>query len=401
MTAPELVSSYGSPLWLADVDRFEANLRAFWAVWSARWPKTRLAYSCKTNRLLPFLQAVARARASAEVACDAEYELAARGAAVDAQRIVVQGPAKPQSLLARAGHDGALVLADSLAELERAARLGVARIGLRVALDSFTGAWTRFGIPPQEIVAAANTAAALGLTVRALSTHLVSTDFDPRTGHIVVSWPREPAEHGRAARLLAGLAAELRASSHHIEELDLGGGFPEPAATEPHARAVTGALHEAGFAGGLLLEPGRAIVADAVDLAFTVVSVKSIGGGMRCLACDAGTNFLPGAAWSPIRMDAPGVDGPRMPTLVSGPLCLNVDVLHPSASLPALEPGATLVARAVGAYQQAASTQFGERRPPAAVREDGSWRLYCGAESLEMPTRERPICEEKFERHAA
>jgi diaminopimelate decarboxylase len=401
LTARGLVSSYGSPLWLADIDRFGANLRAFAAAWSARWPKTRIAYSCKTNRLLPFLRAAASARASVEVVCEAEYELAAHGAAINAHRIVVDGPAKPESLLVRAAQDRALVLADSIADLERAARLGVRRIGLRVAVDSFTGACTRFGIPPQEIVAAANAAAGLGLTVQALSTHLVSTDFHARTGHIVVSWPREPAEHARAARLLAELADDLRGSSHRIEELDLGGGLPEPGATEPHASAVTSALREAGFTGGLLLEPGRAIVADAVDLAFTVVSVKSLGDGMRCVACDAGTNFLPGAAWSPVRVEAPGVNGRRRPTLVSGPLCLNVDVLNPNASLPALEPGATLVARAVGAYQQAASTQFGERRPAVAVRADGSWRLYRAAESLEVPAREIPICDEKLERHAA
>jgi diaminopimelate decarboxylase len=401
LTAAELVSSYGSPLWLADVDRFAANLRAFAAVWSARWPKTRIAYSCKTNRLLPLLRAAAGAGASAEVVCEAEYELAARGAAIDPERIVVDGPAKPESLLARAGQDGALVLADSVAELERAACRGIRRIGLRVALDSFTRAQTRFGIPPGEIVAAAGAAAALGLTVRALSTHLVSTDFDPRTGHVVVSWPREPAEHARAARLLADLAAELCASSHGIEELDLGGGLPEPAASEPHARAVIGALREAGFAGGLLLEPGRAIVADAVDLAFTVVSVKSLGDGKRCVACDAGTNFLPAALQSPVRVEAPGIDGPRTPALVSGPLCLNVDVLHPDAALPTLEPGATLVARAVGAYQQAASTEFGERRPAVALREDGFWRLYCAPDSRGAPVQDEPIWDEDFERHAA
>jgi hypothetical protein len=43
--------------------------------------------------------------------------------------------------------------------------------------------------------------------------------------------------------------------------------------------------------------------------------------------------------------------------------------------LPALEPGALLIARAVGAYQQAASTDFGEPRPPVAIKRDGRWSL--------------------------
>jgi diaminopimelate decarboxylase len=399
--AEALLASYGSPLWLADVDRFRANLRDFETAWSARWPKIRVAYSYKTNRLLPFVRAAARARASAEVVCEAEYELAVRGAAIDPQRIVVDGPAKPDSLLMNAGHGEALVLADSVGELARAAELGVRRIGLRVAIDSFTGTRTRFGIPPHEIVQAANAAAALGLEVQALSTHLVATDFDPRSGRIRVSWPREPGEHARAARLLADLAAELDAACHRIDELDLGGGLPEPAATEGHACAVAGALREARFGGGLVLEPGRAIVADAVDLAFTVVSVKWLANGTRCLMCDAGTNFLPGALWSPVRLEAPGAEGPLTSALVSGPLCLNVDVLDPSASLPALAPGATLVARGVGAYQQSASTRFGERSPSVAVREHGRWRLHRGSENLEVAAEDEPRRRQEFERHAA
>jgi len=56
------------------------------------------------------------------------------------------------------------------------------------------------------------------------------------------------------------------------------------------------------------------------------------------------------------------------PALVTGPLCLNVDVLHPRAELPAVAPGARLVARSVGAYQQSAATEFGEMPPPVTVR---------------------------------
>jgi len=49
-------------------------------------------------------------------------------------------------------------------------------------------------------------------------------------------------------------------------------------------------------------------------------------------------------------------------------LCLNVDVINPRALLPELTPGARLVARSVGAYQQSAATEFGEMPPPVTVR---------------------------------
>jgi diaminopimelate decarboxylase len=357
-----------SPVWVADVERFSSNLRAFTAAWRAHWPRTRVAYSYKTNRYVDFLHAAELAGAGAEVACEAEYELAIAVVETDPANIVVDGPAKPDALLACAGAGGALVLADSIAELDRAATAGVARVGLRVALQSFSGAVSRFGIPPGEIAAAARAARRRGLTVEALSTHLVSTDFDPATGRVVVSWPRPADEHARAAALLARLAWELRPDGHAIDVLDLGGGFPPAPAVASHARAVASALRSGGFDGTLLLEPGRALVADAVDLEFTVVAVKTLAGGSRCLVCDAGTNFLPGALTAPPRIEALDARGPLSPALVTGPLCLNVDVIHPRAPLPPLAAGARLVARSVGAYQQSAATGFGEAPPPVAVR---------------------------------
>jgi diaminopimelate decarboxylase len=355
-------------VWVADVERFSSNLHAFTAAWRAEWPRTRVAYSYKTNRLVDFLHAAEQAGAGAEVACEAEYELAIAVVETDPRKIIVDGPAKPDTLLARAGAGDALVLADSVAELHRAAGAGVRRIGLRVALESFTGAVTRFGIAPGEIASAARVATQLGLSVEALSTHLVSTDFDRTAGRVVVNWPGPPAEHARAARLLARLAGALRAGGHAVETIDLGGGFPPAPVVIDHAREVASALRASGFAGTLLLEPGRAIVADAVDLVFTVVAVKTLADGARCLICDAGTNFLPGALTAPPRIEALDCDGAPSPALVTGPLCLNVDVIHPHAELPELAPGARLVARSVGAYQQVAATRFGEAPPPVIVR---------------------------------
>jgi diaminopimelate decarboxylase len=357
-----------SPEWVADVERFRSNLHAFTAAWRAQWARSSVAYSYKTNRLVDFLHAAELAGAGAEVVCEVEYELAIAVVETDPRKIVVDGPAKPDSLLARAGSGGALVLADSAAELRRAAAAGVTRIGLRVALESFTGAVTRFGIAPGEVEAAARAAARLGLTVEAVSTHLVSTDFDPASGRIVVNWPRPPADHVRAAALLADLASALRADGHPVEIIDLGGGFPPAPAVADHAREVAAALRSGGFAGTLLLEPGRAVVADAVDLMFTVVAVKTLADGSRCLICDAGTNFLPGALTMPPRIEALDAHGPLSPALVTGPLCLNVDVINPRAQLPELTPGARLVARSVGAYQQSAATEFGEVPPPVTVR---------------------------------
>jgi diaminopimelate decarboxylase len=386
MTARELMAEHGSPLWLVDLDRVRTRLHEFRGAWERAWPEVEVAYSYKTNRLPAILRALAAEGAGHEVVCEAEYALARNAIGAAGADVIVNGPVKPDALLERAALDGALVIVDSVAELERAARAGVERVGLRVALPGIGVEPTRFGIAPAAVPDAVAHARALGLEVEALSAHLVSTGFDrpladaPRLGAaITVRWPPAPDGHAAAAVRLGALAHDL-----DVAAVDLGGGFPAAPAVAAHAAATTDALRAGGFAGRLILEPGRALVTDAVALAFSVVAVKELDGGVRCVVVDAGTNLLPGALWSwPAIEAADGGERPTAPALVSGPLCLNVDVLHPAAPLPDVRPGDALIARDAGAYQQAQSTRFGDLRPAVLALDDGRWRVCQRRETLD------------------
>jgi diaminopimelate decarboxylase len=387
-----LLAEHGSPLWLADVDRARERLAGLRAAWTAAWAGgdgVEIAYSYKTNRTTAFLRAFADDGAGAEVVCAAEYALARDVIGVDGANVVVNGPAKPDALLLRAAADGALVIADSVPELERLALAGVIRAGLRVGLPGPEGTPSRFGIAPADVVAAGRRARDLGLTLEVLHVHLVSTDFTAELGadgagtlaaNVRVGWAKAPAVHAQAASMLAGFAAELGG----VDAIDIGGGIPAAPspASDAHAAAVADALHAAGFTGRLMLEPGRALVADAVDLACTVVAVKTLGDGSACAVLDAGTNLLPGALWAWPRLEALAPRPGTTPTLVAGPLCLNIDVVAPAAALGELARGDVLVAREVGAYQQVQSTQFGDLRPAVLAREDATWRLHRRREEL-------------------
>ena len=386
MSIATLVAEHGSPLWLADVDRARERLAGFRAAWSAAWPDVEVAYSYKTNRTTAFLRAFADDGAGAEVVCAAEYALARDVVGIDGPRITLNGPAKPDALLQRAGADGALVIADSTPELERLAAAGVARAGLRVGLPGPEGTASRFGIAPGDVVAAGRRARELGLGLEVLHVHLVSTDFTAGLGgeragtlatNVRVGWAKPPAVHVRAAALLARLAAGLG-----IGTIDLGGGFPAAPAVAEHAVAVAEALRREEFAGRVMLEPGRALVADAVDLACSVVAVKTLADGAVCAVIDAGTDLLPGALWAWPNLEALEPRPGATPTLVAGPLCLNIDVVAPAAALGELRPGDGLVFRAVGAYQQVQSTQFGDLRPAVVARDGGTWRLHRRREEL-------------------
>ena len=382
MSIAALVAEHGSPLWLADVDRARERLAGFRAAWADAWADSDVSYSYKTNRTTAFLRAFADDGAGAEVVCAAEYALARDVVGVEGARITVNGPAKPDALLRRAAADGALVIADSAPELERLALAGVARAGLRVGLPGPEGHPSRFGIAPAQIAAAGHRAAQLGLTLEVLSVHLVSTDFTAAVGgtlaaNVRVGWAKPPAVHAQAAATLAQLAGELG-----VTTIDLGGGFPAAPAVGAHAAAVADALHAAGFSGRVMLEPGRALVADAVDLACTVVAVKTLADGSDCAVADAGTDLLPGALWAWPRLEALAPRAGGTPTLVAGPLCLNNDVVSPAAELGELAVGDVLLAREVGAYQQVQSTQFGDLRPAIVARDGGTWRLHRRREEI-------------------
>jgi diaminopimelate decarboxylase len=386
MTPRELIDEHGSPLWLVDLDRVRRRVREFRATWEGRFAEVDVAYSYKTNRLPAILLAVADEGAAPEVVSYAEYVLAREVVGAPGEAIVVNGPAKPDRLLRRAGEDDALVIVDGADELRRAAAAGVRRVGLRVRVPGVGDDPSRFGIPANEVADAARAARWLGLDLEVLGAHVVSTGM--RGGiaaHrslaevVTVAWPPDGSDrHARAAALLAELARAV-----DVDTIDLGGGHPAPPGLAEHADVVCAALRRGGFRGRLLLEPGRAIVADAVDLATTVVAVKRLEDGTRCAIVDAGTNLLPGALWSWPRIEAaegPGTDPGT--TLVTGPLCLNVDVLHPEAMLPALRPGSLLLVRSVGAYRQLQSTQFGDLRPAAVGRDGARWHLVASGESI-------------------
>lgn len=392
MTIAELVAEHGSPLWLVRTDDVRTALADVRAAFRAVWPDTEVAYSYKTNRTIDILRALHEEGAPAEVVCGAEYAIARDVVGVAGDRIVVNGPAKTAALLQRAAADDALVVLDSADELERAAAVGVRRLGVRVAVPGALGAATRFGIPAADTAAVARRARRLGARVEVLAVHLVSTDLTappdvttPLAAAVRVSWPRPPADHARAAALLGGLAAELASDGCPVDAVDLGGGFPGPPETAGHARAVAAALGATGFTGRLLVEPGRALVAAHVDLVCSVIAVKSLDDGRRVLVVDAGGNLVPGVLWTWPRLEAVDTERPPAPgpAMVAGPLCLNTDVLHPAAALPELFPGDLVVARAAGAYQQVQSTQFGDARPAVLARDHGPWRLVRPRETTE------------------
>jgi diaminopimelate decarboxylase len=311
---------------------------------------------------------------------------------VPADRIHWNGPYKPDEAIADAVKGGAILHIDNFDEIARiervAEKLGArARVALRVnmEIDGLT-AWSRFGLNLES----GQAKDAIDRIVRSDRMDLIG--LHTHIGTFIL----DANAHGAAARKLAQLANEIRAA-HGIKLafLDLGGGFASPNTLKGtylvgdqaspsfarYADAICDGLAELDYPEKelptLVLETGRALVDDAGYLVTTVQAQKRLPGGERALVVDAGVNLLFTSFWYKHDVvPAQEARGLAEPTVIYGPLCMNIDVMRDSVQLPPLATGERLVFRNVGAYNVTQWMQFITMRP-AVVMIGSEGRVAC------------------------
>jgi diaminopimelate decarboxylase len=369
---------------------------------SLRWPNVRIAWSYKTNYLDAICSVFHREGAWAEVVSGFEYQKA-RHLGVPAERIHFNGPFKPRADLERALEEGAhvhidhfdeLALAEEIAE-EHGARYKVA---VRVNLAARgVPAWSRFGFNLENGQARDAVVRLLQggrLDLVGLHCHLGTFILDPEA-------------YRQQAEKMAGFANELRREfGVELEFIDVGGGWashntlkaqylPGEQATPSfsrYAEALAEGLAKLDGPPGrlptLVLETGRALVDDAGSLITTVLANKRLPDGRRGVVLDVGVNNLFTAFW--YRHDVLPTQpwrGIPEPTVLYGPLCMNIDVVHDTLLFPAVDPGAKLVFRTVGAYNVTQWMQFITYRPAVVlIGRDGRHHLIRRRETLDDVT---------------
>lgn len=398
--ANALAEKYGSPLFVASAETITSNLEILRREFSHRYPKVAVSYSYKVNSIPGILGVIHRDGTWAEVASGFEYGLA-RKLGVPGSSIVFNGPYKTREELETALAEGALVNVDNRDELDILKRIAAESekeitVGIRISTDiGINQLPDRFGfnLESGEAELAAAECAAADIRIAGLHIHLTSYIIRPGGGEgspardIELIWPKNPEAYRKAAENLTRLAGDLRARHGiKIEYVDMGGGFPSVDALNPYVEAVTGPLLS-GFEENdlplLILEPGRAVVSDAVDLVATVVASKEIPGGRRSVVIDAGVNLLPTSFWRYQTVEYAGEPkGDLKETIVYGPLCLQTDIIT-RASLPALSPGDRLVIKNVGAYNIPQSGTFIFPRPPIVLIENGEAHVIRRRETIE------------------
>jgi len=400
----ELVEKYGSPLFVLSEEHLRQSVRRINRAFTTRYAKVRQAWSYKTNYINAVSAILHSEGCDAEVVSEFEYDKARR-LGVPASRLFFNGPYKSRGALVKAVSEGARIHVDHLDELalleEVANELGILDFPITIRLNFDTGFaenWGRFGFNlenGQAMEAARRIAASPNLKLTGLHNHIGTFITDPRA---------YTAQVGIMINFMNNVEA---ATDCTITTLDIGGGFasrnamqgvylpPEqitPTA-EQYAEAICGALavglkdreQHGKPLPELVLETGRAVVDEAEWLISSVVANKRLPNGQRAMVIDAGVNILFTAFWynHEVRPARP-VEGILEDTVLYGPLCMNIDVVRQSVSLPPLKTGDLLSFWPVGAYNNTQWMQFIQLRPAVVmVRQNGQVDVVRRAETLE------------------
>jgi len=364
-----LAQRVGTPLHVYSASAIRQRIRALQA--ALQGLDTLVCYAVKANANLAVLELMADAGLGADIVSWGELRRSLR-AGIPAERIVFSGVAKSADEIGGALAAGIgrfnveskdeLILLQGLA----AAQNVIARASVRVNpdVDALTHAKIATGKSENKFGVAIDEAREWF----ADSARLKHVRLDGLHVHIGSQVLRlDPIR--LAVQRVAAFWRELTAAGHTIESIDVGGGLgvcyregrDQPVAVEDYAQVIREALD--GFAGRILLEPGRWLVAEAGALLTRVLRIKQ-GRQRRFLVVDAGMTELlrPSLydAWHEIVPLARRQLPPQIYDVV-GPVCETSDTFAVDRQLPRCEPGDLLMIKTTGAYGAAMASNYNSR----------------------------------------
>jgi diaminopimelate decarboxylase len=389
--AVDLAREFGTPAYIVVEDDLRSRARRFRDALATRHDDFDVLFASKAFPCTAVYRTLAEEGLACDVASGGELALAL-AAGFDPRRTYMHGNAKSaaelrEALGAGVGH----VVLDSFDELERLAGIAVdvlpptceqevlIRVTPNVAGDTHakvsTGqADSKFGFSIDAAREAITRARAhRGLKLVGLHFHIGSQLFDLAPFREAV---RAIAALGDFAvyNLGGGLGAAYTADQH-------------PPSLEEYVSAIVTALHEeiGGGAGKrLLLEPGRALVANSAVTLYTVQTVKrnvstwvAVDGGMS----DNLRPMLYDSRYEALLADRPFAPRGEVCQL-AGKHCESGDVIVRDVPLADPAVGDVIVTPATGAYGYSMANNYnGVPRPPVVFCSGGSARTVVRRES--------------------
>ncbi len=366
-----LAERVGTPFYCYSRRAIEQRYRAYAEGCAQAGLDALIAYGVKANDNLAVIATLARMGAGADVVSEGEIRRALR-AGVGAGRIVFSGVGKTQPEIGFALATGIRQInVESEAELALVAEVAGAAgqrapVALRVNPNVDAGTHDKiatgrkgdkFGVTLDDAPALyARMAADERLDARGLAVHIGS--------QILVLDPFRAA-----FSRVADVARRLKAAGHPVTTLDFGGGLgvgyrgeaaPTPAA---YAAVIAEAIDDLGV--GVIVEPGRSMVAEAGVLVTRVTYVKETHGHTFVVVDAAMNDLLRPAMYDafhdirPVR--EPAADAPRAPVEIVGPICESADAFARARPLPPVGPGHVLVIADAGAYGRVMASCYNAR----------------------------------------
>jgi ornithine decarboxylase len=360
--------AHETPFFLFSRNRLLEQLEEF----RRSFPGAAIHYALKANSEPDVVDVLARAGSGFEAASRYELHLL-QNACVPAGRIIYGTSVKPASHISEFFAYGVDRFAfDSLSELEKIARAAPgSRVYARVVVNDAGSVFKfseKFGTNKAAAISLLCRARELGLTPYGLSFH-------------VGSQARNAAAWAAALGDIGHVLQELRGAGIELEALNLGGGYPCQYASSEHVPALPdiAALALEAFAAlpyqpQLILEPGRAIVAEAGVLMASVIA-RVPRGNHEWLFLDAGVyNGLfeamayQGSTRYPVESVRLSNDSGEALFALAGPTGDAPDVITREALLPAdTGVGDRLIFRNAGAYSLSVTSTFNGFPKPAVI----------------------------------
>jgi diaminopimelate decarboxylase len=392
----ELAREFGTPAYVVAEDDLRARARSFMQAGPlAGHEDFHVVFASKAFPCTSVLALLAEEGLWCDVASGGELHLALN-AGFPPERILMHGNAKSLAELRMAlEHCIGLIVVDNFDELDRLEGMGERAdnrrqpVLLRATPDvrgdthekiSTGQADSKFGFSMADIPAAIDRAQGIdSLDLQGVHAHIGSQLLE-----------LEP--YRREAVALAQIG-QSRAGGFSV--YDLGGGLgvaytdtQHPPEIEQWVATVVEAAHQAGVPAGarLLVEPGRALTANAGVTLYTVESVKrnvstwvAVDGGMS----DNLRPMLYGAVYEAHIADRFSA-ADATPCVIAGKHCESGDVIVREALLHDPKQGDVIVVPTTGAYGFAMASNYnGVPRPPVIFCKDGDARVVVRRERFE------------------
>ncbi|NBI13541.1 diaminopimelate decarboxylase [[Haemophilus] felis] len=379
VSVQDIAKEFGTPLYVYSRATLERHWKAFDSAFEQR--PHLICFAVKSNPNIAVLNIMAKLGSGFDVVSQGELErvVAAGG---DPHKVVFSGVAKTHTEIRRALELGIRCFnVESIAELHRINQVAeqmqrLAPISLRVNpdVDAHTHPYISTGLKENKFGISIHEAKAVYLQAQQMR-HIRIVGMDCHIG----SQLTELQPFLDATDRLIVLLEQLKQAGITLTHLDLGGGLGVTYTNEtpPHPTEYAKALLDKLAAYPeleIILEPGRAITANAGILVTKVEYLKS-NEDRHFAIVDAGMNDMLRPALYQAYMNIVEVDRsldrPTQIYDVVGPICETSDFLGKQRTLSIAE-GDLLAQRSAGAYGASMSSTYNSRPLTAEVMVDGN-----------------------------